>query len=101
MLGKSLVNEFSPHLFWDVRRASIDIEKHSEYLIKQVLEYGLLQDWNLLKKIYGIDRIVQTAKTLRELDAKTMSLMAVISNTPYEEFKCYTSQQSKPQHWNF
>ena len=87
--------------FWDVRRSEIDLEKNSFYVIKQVLEYGLLKDWHLLKQFYGFEKILQTAKTLQELDKKTMSLLAVISDTPYEEFKCYTTQQSNPKHWNF
>lgn len=77
------------------------MKKHSAYIIRQVLEYGLLKDWKLLKEYYGIDRIAQTAMSFRELDAKTLSFISLLSHTPIEEFRCYTYQQSTPQHWNF
>jgi len=70
MYSTIAITEFSPHLFWDVRRYEIDLEKNSFYVIKQVLEYGLLKDWHLLKQFYGFEKILQTAKTLQELDKK-------------------------------
>ncbi|MDY0078522.1 MAG: hypothetical protein RBR87_14740 [Bacteroidales bacterium] len=95
------IPHFSPHLFWDVNKSTLDMEKHRAYIIKQVLEYGLLEDWKLIKKYYGIARIAQIAITFRELDAKTLSFISLLSHVPKEEFRCYTYQQSTPQHWNF
>ena len=43
---------FSKHLFWDTNRDTLDLEKNNAYIIKQVLEYGKLKDWNLIKKHY-------------------------------------------------
>ena len=94
-------NTFSNHLFWDTDRNKLDWEKHKSYIIKQVLEYGLLDDWKLLKKIYGIKSITETAKSFREMDKKTLSFIAAVSNEPIDSFRCYTYQQSIPTHWNF
>ena len=44
------------------------MEKHSQYIIKRVLEYGMLQDWNIVKQYYGLGRIVEIAKGFRELE---------------------------------
>ena len=65
------------------------MEKHSQYIIKRVLEYGMLQDWNIVKQYYGLGRIVELA------------YLSAISQTPKEQFRCYTYQRSNPQHWNF
>jgi len=95
------INAFSQHLFWDVDKHKLDKEKDRKYIIRQVLEYGLLKDWKLLKEIYGLSTIAETAKTFRELDKKTLSFIATVANEPRESFRCYTYQQSIPQHWNF
>lgn len=62
------MEQFSPHLFWDVRKEDIDLDAHAQYVIQRVLEYGLLGDWNLIKSYYGLPKIVETAKGLRSLE---------------------------------
>ncbi len=100
MDNKIIIHHFSKHLFWDLNRANLDFKKHKSYIIKQVLEYGLIDDWSLIKKIYGIKQIAKVSKTFRELDKKALSFVSFLSKTPIEEFRCYNYQQSIPQHWN-
>jgi len=99
----SLINisSFSSHLFWDTDKNNLELEKHKAYIIKQVLEYGLMDDWKILKRIYGLKTITETAKNFRELDKKALSFIAAVSNEPIDSFRCYTYQQSIPEHWNF
>ncbi|MFC2118131.1 DUF6922 domain-containing protein [Bacteroidota bacterium] len=99
--NKVKIQQFSKHLFWDVNRTSLDFNEHKSYIIKQVLEYGLINDWGLIQKYYGIKQIGRIAQTFRELDKKALSFISFLSKTPLEEFRCYTYQQSIPQHWNF
>ena len=94
------ITQFSAYLFWDVNKDDLDMEKHSRYIIKRVLEYGMLQDWNIVKQYYGITRIVEEAKGFRELDPRALAYLSAISQTPKEQFKCYTYQRLTPQHWN-
>ena len=35
MSANQYINMFSAHLFWDVRREDLDLDKHSEYIIKK------------------------------------------------------------------
>ena len=95
------ITQFSTYLFWDVKREDLDMEKHSRYLIKRVLEYGMLLDWKMVLQYYGLDRIVELAKTFRDLEPRALAYLCAISRTPKEQFRCYTYQQSNPQHWNF
>ena len=62
MSANEYMEQFSPHLFWDVRKEDIDLDAHAQYVIQRVLEYGLLGDWNLIKSYYGLPKIVETAK---------------------------------------
>lgn len=39
-----IVDQFSSHLFWDTDRKVLDPDEHRAYIIKQVLEYGTIED---------------------------------------------------------
>ena len=76
------ITRFSTYLFWDVNKDDLDMEKHSQYIIKRVLEYGMLQDWNIVKQYYGLGRIVEIAKGFRELEPRALAYLSAISQTP-------------------
>ena len=50
---------------------------------------------------YGLESIVNTAKQLRTLESKALSFISTVSRTPIEQFRCYNTRQSIPQHSNF
>ncbi len=91
----------SPHLFWDVDKNLLDFETDKKLIIQRVLQYGLLNDWNIIFTYYGISEIANTAKTLKDLDRKSISFISLLSNLPKEEFLCYTIKQSTLPPWNF
>lgn len=93
--------QLSPHLFWDVDRERIDFNKNKKWLIHRVLEYGLLKDWVLIYKYYGIEEIAQIVIQLKDLDKKSISFISVLSKIPKEKFLCYATRQLNPEHWNF
>ncbi|MCF6222624.1 MAG: hypothetical protein L3J34_02735 [Flavobacteriaceae bacterium] len=95
------VLKFDRVLFWDIDPKTLDIEKHSKFIIRRVLQYGSMEDWEKIKKIFGLNKIVSTAITLKDLDKKTASFLSVIGNVPKNEFICYTTKPSTPKHWNF
>lgn len=96
---QKVIQQFSPHLFWDVNRENLGLEKSKKYIIQRALEYGLLKDWLLIRKIYGLEGIVETAKKLRSLEPKAMNFIATLTDTPKDEFRCYTLRQSNQRHW--
>jgi hypothetical protein len=65
------------------------------------LEYGIIADWKLLMNYYGLPMITEVSKEARSLNPKTLSFISTISGVSKKEFRCYTSQQSNPKHWNF
>ncbi len=94
------INDFSKHLFWDVDLDGFDFEKHKVHLINKVLEYGLINDWNLLKKVYGLETIKEVSLNLRSLDAVTLSYVSALFNIDKKEFRCYKHKQMYPTYWN-
>ena len=90
MSGNEYINMFSAHLFWDVRKEDVDFDEH-----------GLLEDWNLIRQYYGLSKIVEVAKELRDLEPRALAYISAVSKTPKEQFRCYIWKQSNIQHWNF
>jgi len=93
MLKKAFSGNFSSHLFWDVPKEKVNLEKYPQFIIKRVLEYGLMSDWLFIKDYYGLKKIVEIAKKFRELEPKALSYLSVISKTPREKFQCYNYQR--------
>jgi hypothetical protein len=97
----SEINKLSNHLFWDVDRTALDFRTHNKFIVGRVLEYGLLSDWIIIKNYYGKDEIGRIATSLRSLDRRALSFIATYTGLPEDRFRCYTTRQSTPQHWNF
>ncbi len=95
------IKDFSKHLFWDTNRERLQLEKNDAYIIRQVLEYGKWKDWILIKNYYGIKTISQKAMAFRSLEKKALSFISMLSGVSIKKFRCYTTQQSIPPHWNF
>ncbi len=101
MKQKPEISNFSEHLFWDVKRSELDMDEDRAYIIRQVLEYGLMEDWRIIKEYYGIAGIAKEAVKFRTLDPVTLSFISTISHIPKEKFRCYNYQQSIPENIRF
>lgn len=97
--NKISIDQFSPHLFWDVNRDLLNMDENAGQIIERVLGYGLLQDWKLIQHYYGLNRIGEVCKHLRNLDEVSMHFIARLTQTPYSEFQCYKNKQSTKSHW--
>ena len=86
-LNKSKI-EFNKALFWDIQIDSLDIETHARFVIERVVSRGNLTDWNLLKKIYGKERIKQEVLRIRSLDQKTVSFLSAYFGMEKTDFRC-------------
>lgn len=95
------ISDLSPHLFWDVDKSKLDFEKSSTFLVERVLEYGLMKDWKLIKKIYGLEKIKEITLQSRSLDDVTLSFLCTIFDLEKEAFRCYKLRQSNPHYWNY
>jgi len=100
MNSEITINDFSKHLFWDVDLVTFDLDKHRIQLVSKVLEYGLLEDWNNLKKLYGKEEIKRISLNLRSLDDVTLSFLATIFKIDKSEFRCYKHRQLVQNVWN-
>lgn len=95
------ISDFSPHLFWDAKVENLNLDRNASLVVGRVLEYGRMSDWNLLKTYFGLKRIGEIAQNLKSLDPKSHIFIATFANLPKESFRCYTTRQLSPKHWNF
>jgi len=57
----SKIGHFRNSLFWDVNPERLDTEKDASFIIGRVLDFGDLDEWRAIKKIYGLERIRKAA----------------------------------------
>lgn len=100
MNQKITISDFSQHLFWDVDLDGFDFELHDGFFAQRVIEYGKINDWNLLKELYGLERIKNLATQFRTLDAVSLSYLSAIFKIDKSEFRCYKHRQLAPNYWN-
>jgi hypothetical protein len=94
------VNDFSQHLFWDVDLNAFELNKYQSFFIQRVLEYGMMKDWILIKKLYGLEAIKEASLNARSLDAVTLSFVATLFKIDKTEFRCYKHRQLFQNLWN-
>lgn len=94
------LKQFSENLFWDVDMSQLSMDEHPSYIIQRVLERGQMNDWRLINRYYGLDKIVEECKQMRTLDPVCLSFICTISHTKEEDYRCYHFRQSNPTLWN-
>jgi len=94
------IKDFSSHLFWDTDLSKFDFDKHKSFLIQRVVEYGKLDDWNLIKELYGLETIKEAALNFRTLDVVSLSFLSTLFQIEKSAFRCYKHKQSAPNYWN-
>ena len=99
--SKKPVELLSKHLFWDTPITNIDLQKNKGFIVQRVMEYGLMNDWNLIKKWYGINEIGRVATQFRTLDPKALAFLVNITGIPINNFRCYTTKQLMKTHWDY
>jgi hypothetical protein len=93
------LNELSPHLFWDTDATSLDPFRDRQFIVKRVLVYGRMSDWQILNSIMSVKEIAEIAAGIRDLDHRSGAFISVLSGKPKKNFRCFTSRQSTRSSW--
>jgi hypothetical protein len=92
--------KFSENLFWDVDENELDMEQHKEFIIERVLDYGRWEDWTQIRSYYSMQTIKDAAMNARTLFPKTLSYIALYTDTNKEDYRCFKFAQLHPTLWN-
>jgi len=98
---KKIIRQFTPMLFWNVNRDTMDLDAHRVDIVERVLERGEMRDWELLKKCYTLEGIIEIALKIRYLTPMALEFISSVANIPKEEFRCYKWQQLLPARWGY
>lgn len=61
-------------LFWSYKFESLNLNEDKRLIVKQILNYGTIEDWKWLVKVYGRETIQETIATLYESELNRGSL---------------------------
>ena len=93
MTKQECVQQLSAPCFWDTDRRTFDMDQYPAFIVSRVFEIGTLNDWRLLVSYYGLDRIVDVCKQLRNLDPVSLSFITTVSDTNPADYRCYISRR--------
>lgn len=94
------VSDFSAHLFWDMDQENLDFDLAKNQVIVQVVEYGTLEDWKLVLKLYNKEVLKETLLNAKSLDKVTLAFLANYFGIDKSAFKCYKQHASPTNFWN-
>lgn len=70
---KTQPGPFRQSLFWDTDTKSLDVKKHSGYIINRILSRGDIADFAWAKEVYGEKKIKAEAEKCETLDKKSQN----------------------------
>ena len=100
MSERECISNLSKMLFWDIDMEQVNMDTCPAQIIQRVLEYGIWEDWQIIRNYYGLNKIVEVCRNLRSLDPVALSFICTISDTDKPEYRCYRTKQSIPTLWN-
>lgn len=89
---ENLKHKLNKKLFWDTKYNDVDLNNNANFVIERVLNFGDLNDFLVIKKIYGIDKIRKVASYSTFQDNKTSNFWNKIL-----KIKCTQKQLAKKQ----
>lgn len=97
----TMKGSFTKAIFWDTNIDNLDAEKHALYIIERVLNYGRMEDWHQLKKLYSLEGILEKAQKIKDLHPRTLSFLSLYFDIPKSNFACYTQNRSDEIHFPY
>jgi hypothetical protein len=91
MEEQGIVQQLSPHLFWDVDQ--VDGVTHRTFIISRVMDRGTRGDVLLVWHHYGADAIKDVLLRVSSLQRKTIFFFANQFRLRPEDFRAYRKSQ--------
>jgi hypothetical protein len=98
MTSKSKPN-LSSYLFWDAHIDKVDFDQHASYIIEKVVTRGQFNDWQEIKRYYGIDTIKSLVVSIRSMPTRVTGFLSLVLDIPMENFRCYRNKPLRLRHW--
>ena len=96
MKSKTLTDQLSAFLFWDVDPSGINPDLHRQFIIPRVMERGTLADVKAVWDYYGSESVKNALLNAIDLSAKTVSFFANQFHLSREAFRAF---RNPANHW--
>jgi len=73
--------------FWDVDTSQLDWNKHRNFIISRILEYGTIEQIKELEKNYTREDIASVVKNSNNISKRVAVFWAIILEIPFEEIR--------------
>lgn len=88
IMKNMVIPRYIKKLFWETDPERVDKEKHKDYIIARILDYGTPESIRWLLRSYRDEEILRVVKHRRGLSRKTAIFWAYRYNIPLEEVEC-------------
>lgn len=85
--------KLSKTAFWDIEMDTLDYEKHKDFIIRKVFEFGSRQDIAEVMNFYSKEAIIHSLTTARYLDKGTQAFACACYDLKPEAFRCFPYNQ--------
>ena len=92
---------FNRRIFWDVNFDELDYDKKAVFVIERVFERGDVPDIRACRAYYGDDKIREALTNAKWLSLQTIYLACAVLDNELTDYRCYSTAQSNPQHWQY
>ncbi len=97
---RSVKPDFPPMFFWEMKYDKINWRGCSTTVIQRVLDRGMPEHWQELKRFYGRKTIIAALKdNITYLPESCMEEVSAYFNIPKVEMLCFKRMQSMPKLW--
>lgn len=90
---------FIASYLWDVKTDDLVPQKHADFIIERVLEYGDEKSLIWLKKKFSREKIISILTKSKRISPKTGNFYAIYYNLPKEQLLCiqqpFTQKQNR------
>ncbi len=90
---------FDKRIFWDVNPEKIDYDTKANWVIERVFERGDVADIRQCRRYYGDEKVAEALTMAKWLSLRTVYFAAAILDNKPEDYRCFTTAQSTPEHW--
>ena len=84
------------NLFWDVRPETIEIPRHSQFVIERVLGFGRPADIRWVLATFSQEEIGDAVRHSRRLDRRTAGYWGIHLGISREEIACFQNPPHQP-----
>ena len=78
-----LLQSLPQHLFWEYDMKKFDFDKSFFIVIERVIERGTIQQWKLVQRYYGKEKILEVVRKSKQLTKRDKLFAELFVNSSF------------------